>query len=81
MKHDEFIGSHRMSNVGTIDRIVRTLVGIALIIVPFVAAWPALVLVASVIVGLVLIATAAVGFCPIYALLGLSSKQRPFGPA
>ena len=68
-----------MSNVGTLDRIIRALAGLALIIVPFVAAWPTLALVISVIVGLVLIVTAAIGFCPIYALLGLSSKQRRLG--
>lgn len=68
-----------MSNVGTLDRIIRALAGLALIIVPFVAAWPTLALVIGVIVGLVLIVTAAIGFCPIYALLGLSSKQRRLG--
>ena len=64
-----------MSNVGNIDRIIRTIVGIALIIAPFVAGWPLLGLVISVIVGVVLVATAAIGFCPIYAALGLSSKR------
>ena len=64
-----------MSNVGTLDRIIRTLAGLALIIVPFVAAWPMLALVVSTIVAVVLVATAAISFCPIYALLGLSSKQ------
>ena len=68
-----------MSNVGTLDRILRATVGLALIIMPFLAAWPALALVISAIVGLVLIVTAAFGFCPIYALLGLSSKQRKLG--
>ena len=68
-----------MSNVGTLDRILRATVGLALIIVPFLAAWPTLALVISAIVGLVLIVTAAIGFCPIYALLGLSSKQRKLG--
>jgi hypothetical protein len=63
-----------MSNVGTIDRIVRAIVGLGLLIVPFVASWPALVLAISVLVGLILIATAVISFCPIYALLGLSSK-------
>ena len=64
-----------MSNVGNIDRIIRTIVGIALIIAPFAAGWPLLGLVISVIVGVVLVATAAIGFCPIYAALGLSSKR------
>ncbi len=65
-----------MSNVGTIDRIARVVVGLALIVAPVVAGWPTLVLVISVIVGLVLVGTAAMSFCPIYALLGISSKPR-----
>lgn len=65
-----------MSNVGTLDRIVRAIVGIALIAAPFIAGWPMVIMIISVIVGVVLVATAAFSFCPIYALLGLSSKRR-----
>lgn len=68
-----------MPNLGTLDRIVRALVGLALIIVPFVAGWPTSVLVASSAGGVVLIATAAISFCPIYAMLGLSSKRGRLG--
>jgi hypothetical protein len=67
---------HLMANVGTLDRIVRAIVGLALIAAPFLAGWPPLVMVISVIVGVVLVATAAISFCPIYAVLGLSSKRR-----
>ena len=65
-----------MSNVGTIDRIVRAIAGLALIIIPFLAAWPIVAVVASVAVGIVLVTTATVSFCPIYAALGISSKGR-----
>jgi hypothetical protein len=65
-----------LSNVGTFDRIVRVIIGLALIVAPSLAGWPALVLVISVIAGLVLIGTAAMSFCPIYALLGISSKSH-----
>lgn len=69
-----------MSNVGTVDRIVRFLIGLALILVPFVSGWAIfsnmLWTIVSIIVGLVLVATAAFGSCPIYAALGLSSKRR-----
>jgi len=63
-----------MSNVGTIDRIVRAIAGLALIIIPFLAAWPIVAVVISVALGLVLVTTAAISFCPIYAALGISSK-------
>jgi hypothetical protein len=70
-----------MSNVGNLDRIVRALVGLVLTLIPFVAGWPIAAIVISAIVGVVLIATAAVGFCPIYAALHLSSKRGPLTKA
>lgn len=58
------------ANVGGIDRVLRVLVGIALLALVFVlegsARWLGLV-------GLVPLATAAFGFCPAYALFGLST--------
>ena len=65
-----------MSNVGNIDRIVRAIAGLALIIVPFLAAWPVVAVIISVFLGLVLVTTAAISFCPIYAAPGISSKGR-----
>ena len=65
-----------MSNLGNLDRIVRAVLGLALIAAPFLAGWPTTALGISVGIGVVLAATAAFSFCPIYALLGLSSKPR-----
>ncbi|MEO8756554.1 MAG: DUF2892 domain-containing protein [Devosia sp.] len=69
-----------MSNVGTLDRIFRFAVGAFLAVAPFLTGWPvwtsAVALWASVIVGVVLIATSMFSFCPIYAVLGLSSKRK-----
>ena len=60
-------------NVGTIDRIARLVLGISLVAI-FVAGvvaapwgWIALAL------GVIMLGTAAVGYCPIYSLVGLSS--------
>lgn len=60
-------------NEGRTDRIVRTLAGLALI-----AAWPlglttGVLAVAVGLIGVVLLVTGVVGFCPLYALLGLST--------
>lgn len=56
-------------NLGTIDRVLRILAGVSLL--SFVAfgtpAWVGLA-------GLVLVLTAAIGFCPLYALLGLRTR-------
>ena len=69
-----------MSNVGIIDRLVRLVIGAALVLAPFLTGWPlwsnAVALWASVVVGVVLVATSAFGFCPIYAALGMRSKRK-----
>lgn len=68
-----------MSNVGSADRVVRAILGLVLILVPFMpftasffAAW-GLWKLAVAAVGLVLVGTAAVSFCPLYAIFGLNT--------
>ncbi|MDX2142840.1 MAG: DUF2892 domain-containing protein [Rhodospirillaceae bacterium] len=57
-------------NIGTADRIARVIAGIILLSGYFVlegdAKWLALI-------GLVPLATAAMGYCPAYSLLGIST--------
>ena len=56
------------TNVGTIDRIVRAVIGLALIALTLagtIGAWGW--------IGVVPLLTAALGFCPIYTMLGFSS--------
>lgn len=58
-------------NMSTLDRIVRAIVGIALVTVliagAVIAPWTyAVGLVAAIMLG-----TSAVGFCPLYAILGV----------
>ncbi len=56
------------TNVGAADRALRIIFGLALIALTLtgaIGAWGWL--------GLVLLATAALGFCPLYTLLGYSS--------
>lgn len=58
------------TNVGTIDRIIRVLLGLGLLSLVFLveggARWFGLI-------GLVPLLTAAVGYCPPYALLGIDT--------
>jgi hypothetical protein len=56
------------TNVGGIDRVLRIVIGLALITLTLTGAigvwgW----------IGLVPLATAALGFCPLYTVLGFSS--------
>jgi hypothetical protein len=56
------------SNVGGIDRILRIVVGLVLIALALtgtIGAWGW--------IGVVPLATAALGFCPLYTVLGFSS--------
>lgn len=58
------------ANEGTADRVIRTLVGLALLsliaLVEGPARWLGLV-------GLVPLLTGLLGYCPVYSLLGLST--------
>ncbi len=57
-------------NVGTIDRIVRAWVGIALIALVFIGPKSPLGL-----IGLVPLISSIWGFCPAYKLLGLDTRK------
>ncbi|WP_224702329.1 YgaP family membrane protein [Devosia aquimaris] len=68
-----------LANVGTPDRIARLLAGVALIVLPWL---PGLSLFAepvwfwiATVVGIVLIATAVLRFCPIYRIFGFSTSK------
>ena len=59
------------TNVGTIDRVLRILVGvllIALTLTGIIGLWGW--------IGLVPLATGVVRFCPLYPLLGISTCKR-----
>lgn len=67
------------SNVGTPDRIVRIILGVILAALPFLVpsiGANTLLLWALPIVGGILIVTAFISWCPIYAVLGLSTKSK-----
>jgi hypothetical protein len=61
-----------MTNEGTVDRVVRVLIGVALLSTTMVGPqtpWGY--------VGLVPLATGLLGFCPLYRLVGLSTCKVP----
>ena len=65
------------SNVGTIDRGLRFILGLVLLAAPFVSGIAlfdstAATLI-SVIVGLVMVGTSAMKFCPLYRILGVQT--------
>ncbi|MCK9550465.1 DUF2892 domain-containing protein [Aquamicrobium sp.] len=66
-------------NVGTPDRIARLVIGVLLIVAPFVTGWAMFAnpvwTWAFVIVGLVLVVTGLIRFCPAYAIFNLSTSR------
>ncbi|MBU1237667.1 MAG: DUF2892 domain-containing protein [Gammaproteobacteria bacterium] len=59
-------------NLGTTDRIIRAILGAALVgatLAGWIGVWGW--------IGVVLLATAAVSFCPAYALLGMRTCPAP----
>ncbi len=62
-------------NVGTIERIIRALIGIAALAAYFLGMATGTLGIVAVVVGVVLLGTAAIGWCPPYALLGISTAK------
>jgi len=62
-------------NMGQTDRLVRAIIGVALLILAFTTLSGALTWVAGAI-GVVLLATAALGSCPPYGLLGINTCKK-----
>lgn len=63
------------SNVGTLDRSLRFVLGVVLLALPFLSSLAIFAsgtaTLISVIAGLVMLGTSALKFCPIYRLFGL----------
>jgi hypothetical protein len=67
-------------NVGSIDRAIRALVGIALLAVYFFGGLQGALGIVALVAGIVMLGTAAIGWCPPYSLLGINTcgvKQDP----
>jgi len=65
------------TNVGLIDRIIRAVIGLALIAGYFL--WPDLTYSWAFWLGVIPLATAIVGWCPIYRLAGWSTHDDKKG--
>lgn len=65
------------ANVGTADRVIRIILGLALIVAPLLnipAIWSGAVLsYGAMIVGAILVITALVRICPLYRLIGVDT--------
>ena len=67
-------------NVGSIDRAIRALVGIALLAAYLLGGIQDTLGIVALVAGIVMLGTAAIGWCPPYSLLGINTcgaKQDP----
>lgn len=60
-------------NVGSVDRITRIVVGVALVAVAIGGPVTGPLLAVTWIVAAIMLVTGAIGFCPLYAILGIST--------
>jgi hypothetical protein len=60
-------------NIGTTDRLIRVIAGLILVVLFFVLEGGARYIG---LLGVVLLATSALNFCPIYAILGMSTRPK-----
>ena len=65
------------TNVGSTDRIIRAIVGIAALIGAVALGVGTGGGIALLVVGAIMVVTAAVGFCPLYRVLGLNTCPAP----
>ena len=67
-------------SVGAIDRIFRAILGVVLLTVPFVSGVSLFesgaATTVSVVVGIIMVATAAMKFCPLYTIFGIRTCQQ-----
>ena len=62
-------------NIGTPERIIRLILGVVLLLLPLVVTLGTLWSWVSVIIGLVLIATGILRFCPAWSIFGINTRR------
>ena len=63
-------------NVGTIDKVIRILIAVVVIALYFAKVISGTVAVVLLILSAVLAATALINFCPIWRILGISTRKK-----
>ncbi|MCU0277959.1 MAG: DUF2892 domain-containing protein [Candidatus Nanopelagicales bacterium] len=65
------------TNESSVDRIIRLVIGIAAFVAAFAVGFSSVGGIVLAVVGVVMLATAAVGFCPLYRVFGISTCKVP----
>jgi hypothetical protein len=65
------------TNESSIDRIIRLVIGVAALVGAFAVGLGSVGGIILAVVGAVMLVTAAVGFCPLYRVFGISTCKVP----
>jgi ABC-type bacteriocin/lantibiotic exporter with double-glycine peptidase domain len=65
------------TNMYLSDRIIRILLSIAIITLYFLGFISGILAVIALAVALIFVLTSFIGFCPLYALVGINAKKNP----
>ena len=63
------------ANESNLDRIIRGILGVALLLIAFLAVPAGALQIVLIVVGIVALVTGVIGFCPLYGILHLSTKS------
>ena len=70
-----------MKNMGTLDRVIRTLIAVAVVVLYMTGKISGTLAIVLGIVAIAFLVTSLVGWCPSYVPFGLSTRKAPPGPA
>lgn len=62
-------------NVSNADRVIRVIVAIIAFVIAAMVGFGSVLGIILAIVGVIMLVTAAIGFCPLYRVFGLSTKK------
>lgn len=68
-------------NMGTLDRVIRTLIALAVIVLYVTGKISGTLAIVLGIVAIAFLVTSLVGWCPSYVPFGLSTRKAPPGPS
>jgi uncharacterized membrane protein (UPF0136 family) len=66
-----------ITNESNIDRIIRVVIGVVAFIAAFAVGLGSVAGIVLAVVGAVMLVTAAIGFCPLYRIFGMSTCKVP----
>lgn len=63
-------------NMGTIDRTIRIILALAIAVMYFMNVISGTLAIVLLVIAVVFVLTSIIGYCPLYSLLGISSRKR-----